>query len=72
MRVFRLITAAPGFFLSSWFLMLFAGVVHTDVGIRAFGYVTSMIVTIALWIVMAPAIGALSKRTRRDKKSSKS
>jgi hypothetical protein len=50
------------FFVSSWLLMIFAGIVHVDVGIRRFGYVTSMVVTIGLWLVMAPAIGAVARR----------
>jgi hypothetical protein len=58
---FRLIAAGPFFFVSAWLLMIFAGIVDTDVGIRPFGYVTSMIVTIALWLTLAPAIGAVAR-----------
>ena len=61
MNVFRLLSAGPAFFVSSWVLMLFAGAVHRDVGIRPFGYVTSMVVTIALWLVLAPAMEAMSR-----------
>ena len=39
--------------------LIFAGIVDTDVGIRPFGYVTSMVVTIGLWLTLAPAIGAV-------------
>jgi hypothetical protein len=53
--------AGPFFFVSAWLLMLFAGVVGSDVGIRPFGYVTSMVVTIALWLTLAPAIGAIAR-----------
>jgi len=58
---FRLIAAGPFFFVSAWLLMIFAGIVDTDVGIRPFGYITSMIVTIALWLTLAPAIGAVAR-----------
>jgi len=58
---FRLVAAGPLFFVSAWLLMLFAGIVSTDVGIRPFGYVTSMVVTIALWLTVAPAIGAVER-----------
>lgn len=58
---FRLIAAGPLFFVSAWLLMLFAGIVATDVGIRPFGYVTSMVVTIGLWLALAPAIGAVGR-----------
>lgn len=57
----RLITAGPMFFVSSWVLMLFAGIVHSDVGILPFGYLTSMVVTIGLWLIVAPAIAAVSR-----------
>jgi len=56
---FKLIAAGPMFFVSAWLLMVFAGIVCTDVGIRPFGYLTSMVVTIALWLTLAPAIGAV-------------
>jgi len=58
---FKLAAAGPLFFVSAWLLMLFAGVVGTDVGIRPFGYLTSMVVTIALWLTVAPAIGAVGR-----------
>jgi hypothetical protein len=64
---FSVVAAGPSFFLSAWLLMLFAGITGTDVGIRPFGYVTSMVVTIGLWLTLAPAIGAIA-RTRRPKK----
>ena len=64
---FGVVAAGPFFFVSSWLLMLFAGAVSSDVGIRPFGYVTSMVVTIALWLTLAPAVGAIA-RARRQKK----
>lgn len=63
----KLLSAGPAFFLSAWFLMLFGGALSTDVGTRPFSYLTSMIVTIALWIVLAPAIGAVGRRGRSKK-----
>jgi hypothetical protein len=41
--------------------MIFAGIVDTDVGMKPFGYLTSMVVTIGLWLVLAPAIGAVAR-----------
>jgi hypothetical protein len=58
---FRLIAAGPAFFVSAWLLMVFAGIVSTDVGVHPFGYITSMVVTIALWLTVAPAIGAVAR-----------
>jgi hypothetical protein len=59
---FKLVAAGPMFFVSSWLLMIFAGIVGSDMGIRPFGYVTSMVVTIGLWLTLAPAIGAVAGR----------
>lgn len=64
MNAIKLMSAGPMFFVSSWILMIFAGVVHHDVGIRPFGYVTSMIVTIGLWLSVAPAIEAMARGRR--------
>jgi hypothetical protein len=58
---FGVLAAGPFFFVSAWLLMLFAGITSDDVGIRPFGYVTSMVVTIALWLTLAPAIGAVAR-----------
>lgn len=61
----KLTAAGPAFFLSAWLLMVFAGVVSSDVGIRPFGYPTSMVVTIGLWLTLAPAIGAVARSSRK-------
>jgi len=62
---FGVLAAGPFFFVSSWVLMLFAGGIAGDVGIRPFGYVTSMIVTIALWLTLAPAVGSIARARRK-------
>jgi hypothetical protein len=62
---FGLVAAGPAFFLSAWLLMIFAGIVGTDTGIRPFGYTTSMVVTIGLWLTVAPAIGAIARATKK-------
>jgi len=69
---FKLIAAGPMFFVSAWLLMLFAGATHADVGIAPFGYLTSMVVTIGLWLTLAPAIGAAAKSTFKTPKKSAS
>jgi len=63
----RLPAAGLLFFVSAWILMVFAGITAHDVGIRPFGYTTSMIATVGLWLTLAPAIGAVARpRRRRD------
>ena len=66
---FKIVAAGPAFFVSAWLLMIFAGITGTDVGVRPFGYVTSMVVTIGLWLVLAPAIGARRIGKRRPNRS---
>ena len=61
---FKLLAAGPAFFLSAWLLMVFAGVIASDIGIRPFAYTTAMVATIALWLTLAPAIGAISKSAK--------
>ncbi len=62
---FGIVAAGPAFFVSAWLLMLFAGAVGTDVGTRPFGYITSMVVTVALWLTVAPAVGAIARAGRK-------
>jgi hypothetical protein len=62
---FGILAAGPAFFVSSWLLMIFAGITASDVGIRPFGYLTAMVVTIGLWLVLAPAAGAIARATRK-------
>ena len=62
---FGIVAAGPFFFVSAWVLMIFAGIVAADVGIRPFGYITSMIVTVAVWLTVAPAIGAIARTGRK-------
>jgi hypothetical protein len=64
---FKLIAAGPLFFVSAWLLMLFAGITHPDTGIAPFGYLTAMVVTIGLWLTLAPAIGAASRATAKKR-----
>jgi len=37
--------------------------------VRPFGYLTSMVVTIALWLTVAPAIGAVAGKAGKNKAS---
>ena len=66
---FKIVAAGPAFFVSAWLLMIFAGIAGADVGIRPFGYLTAMVVTIGLWLTVAPAIGAIARTGKSGKKS---
>jgi hypothetical protein len=67
---FKIVAAGPAFFVSTWLLMIFAGITGTDTGIRPFGYVTSMVLTIALWLTLAPAVGAIARSSKGKTKKS--
>lgn len=59
MGYFRILAAIPGFFLSSFILMLLWDVIAPKLGFTAdINYVTSMLVTITLWLVVAPLAAA--------------
>ncbi len=62
---FQLVVAGPFFLVSAWVLIIFAGVAGSDIGIRPFGYVTSMVVTIGLWLTLAPAAGAIARTVKK-------
>ncbi|MGH2739397.1 MAG: hypothetical protein ACRDH6_02780 [Actinomycetota bacterium] len=67
MSPFFMLPAAGGFFfLAAWLMMIFAGVLADDIGIKPFGYGTALVATIALWMVVAPAIGAIARARRRE------
>ena len=58
---FKLVSAGPLFFVSAWVLMVFTGIVFKDLGVHPIGYETAMLVTIGLWLTVAPAIGAVAR-----------
>jgi hypothetical protein len=60
MGFFRIMAAIPGFFLSSFILMVLWGVIAPRFGAVTISYTLSMLITIGLWLVVAPlaAVGA--------------
>jgi hypothetical protein len=65
MGYFTILAAVPGFFLSSFFFMLLWDVVAPKIGITAdINYVTSMLITITLWIAVAPLAAAAGKKKK--------
>ncbi len=55
MGYLRILAAIPGFFLSSFFLMLLWDPIAARMGITAdIDYVTAMLVNITLWLAIAP------------------
>jgi len=64
MGYFRILAAIPGFFLSSLFFMLLWNVIVPKLGIVDINYVTSMLITITLWIAVAPLAAVGRKRSK--------
>jgi hypothetical protein len=63
MGFFRIMAAIPGFFLSSFILMILWGaVISPTFGIVTISYVTSMLITIIIWLVVAPLAAVGVKR----------
>jgi hypothetical protein len=54
MGYFRILAAIPGFFLSSFFLMLLWNVIAPQISIVNIGYPLAMLVNITLWLAVAP------------------
>ena len=61
MGYFRIMAAIPGFFLISLFLMLLWDAIAPKLGWVDIGYVTAMLITITLWIAVAP-LAAVGKK----------
>ena len=62
MGYFRIMASIPGFFLSSFFLMLLWGVIAPKIGLITIGYPMAMLVTITLWLAVAPLAAAAGKK----------
>jgi len=64
MGYFAILAAVPGFFISSLIFMLLWGVIGPKVGMEGIDYPMAMLVTITLWLTVAP-LAAVAARKRR-------
>ena len=62
MGYFRILAAIPGFFLSSFIFMLLWGVIAPKLSLDTINYVTAMLITITLWLAVAPLAAAAGRR----------
>lgn len=67
MGCFTILATIPGFFLSSLIVMLLWGVIAPNFGLQSIGYPMAMLITIALWLAVAP-LTAAGKTVRRSRK----
>jgi hypothetical protein len=58
MGYFTILAAIPGFFISSLILMALWGVISPKFDIATIDYVTAMLITITLWLAVAPLAAA--------------
>jgi len=61
MGFFAIPSACAGFFLSSWILMVFWGIIAPDFDVKTIGYTMAMLITIGVWLVVAPLAAAIAK-----------
>lgn len=65
MKGFAAIPAAGVFFFfSAWLTMVFWGIHGPGLGVGTVSYIQAMGITIALWLVVAPLVGASATRRR--------
>lgn len=55
-------SAGASFFFCSWLIMIFWGILADDVGVRTISYRGAMLVTITLWMAVAPLIAAMVRQ----------
>ena len=58
---FSILGAIPGFFLSSFFVMLFWGIIAPWVDVGTISYPTAMLVTFVIWLAVAPLVSVKRK-----------
>ncbi len=63
MGFFAIPAAGLGFFFSAWLAMVFWGVLAPRYDLDTIGYPTAMLVTIAIWLIVAP-LAAAGKRKK--------
>ena len=61
---FAILGAIPGFFISALILMALWGVSAPNFGIEKIDYVMAMLITITLWLAVAPLAAAGWKKKR--------
>jgi len=63
---FAILASIPGFFLSSFFLMLLSRVIAPQFNQDPLNYSIAMLINISLWIAVAPLAAARCRRKNKD------
>ena len=64
MGYFTILTAIPGFFLSSFFFMLLWGVIAPKINLASIDYPMAMLMTVTLWLAVVPLAAAAGRKRR--------
>ena len=64
MGYFTILGAIPGFFLSSFIFKLLWGVIAPNFGIEKIDYPMAMLITVTLWLAVAPLAAVAGRRGR--------
>ncbi len=62
---FTILGAIPGFFLSALIFMALWGVIAPNFGIEKIDYPMAMLITITLWLAVAPLAAAAGRKARK-------
>ncbi len=63
MGCFMILATIPDFFLSAFIFMLLWGVIAPNFGLAKIDYPLAMLITITLWLAVAPLAAAAGRRT---------
>ncbi len=61
---FAIMTAIPAFFFCAWIGMMFWGVIAPHFDVKDINYPMAMLMTIGLWLIVAPLAAAVSRGKR--------
>ena len=64
MGYFTILAAIPGFFLSSFFFTLLLGIIAPKIGVVSINYPLAMLITITLWLAVAPLAAAAARKRK--------
>lgn len=64
MGFFSIPAAGLGFFFAAWLTMIFWGIIAPDFSVRTIGYPTAMLMTIGIWLIVAPLTAAAGKKRK--------
>jgi len=62
---FAIMSAIPAFFFCAWIAMMFSRVIGPHFDIENIDYPMAMVMTIGLWLIVAPLAAAVSRGKRR-------